>query len=73
VPVDVRKWLPGDAVYDGSLYVPETLPEGTYDFRVAMLDPRSGKPAIRFAIVGRDPDGWYTEGQIRVSAEQGPP
>jgi len=31
-----------------------------------MLDPRSGKPIIRFAIAGRDPDGWYTEGQIRV-------
>jgi Domain of unknown function (DUF4832)/Beta-galactosidase len=66
VPVDVRKWLPGDAVFDGSLYVPATLPEGTYDFRVAMLDPRSGKPAIRFAITGRDSDGWYSEGQIRV-------
>jgi hypothetical protein len=68
VPVDIRKWLPGDAVYDGSLYVPETLPAGTYDFRVAMLDPRSGKPAIRFAIAGRDADGWYSQGQIRVSA-----
>ena len=53
VPVDIKKWLPGDAVYDGSLYVPETLPDGTYDFRVAMLDPRSDKPAIRFAIAGR--------------------
>jgi len=68
VPVDVRKWLPGDAVFDGSLYVPETLPEGTYDFRVAMLDPRSGKPAVRFAIAGRDADGWYGEGQIRVTS-----
>ena len=42
-------------------------PEGTYDFRVAMLDPRSGKPAVRFAIAGRDADGWYSEGQIQVS------
>jgi hypothetical protein len=32
-----------------------------------MLDPRSGKPAVRFAIAGRDPDGWYSEGQIRVT------
>src|SRR5436309_13747919 len=51
VPVDVRKWLPGDAVFDGSVYVPE-LPEGTYDFRVAMLDPRTRKPVIRFGIAG---------------------
>jgi len=68
VPVDVRTWLPGDAVYDGSLYVAESLPEGTYDFRVAMLDPRSGKPAIRFAIEGRDQDGWYNEGQIQITS-----
>jgi hypothetical protein len=25
IPVDVRKWLPGDAVYDGTLYIPENL------------------------------------------------
>jgi hypothetical protein len=70
IPVDVSKWLPGDAVFDGSLYVPADLKEGTYDFRVAMLDPRSSKPAIRFAIAGRDADGWYREGQIRVTADQ---
>jgi hypothetical protein len=70
VPVDVRKWLPGDAVFDGSLYVPENLKEGTYDFQVALLDALSGKPAVRLAIAGRDPDGWYSEGQIRVTAEQ---
>ena len=70
VPVDVRKWLPGDAVFDGNLYVPENLPEGTYDFRVGMLDPRSGRPAVRFAIAGRDSDGWYSEGEMRVNAPQ---
>lgn len=69
IPVDVRKWLPGDAVFDGSLYVPGSLTEGDYDFRVAMLDPRSGKPAVRFGIVGRDGDGWYSEGQIRVTMQ----
>lgn len=68
VPVDVKKWLPGDAVFDGSLYVPETLPAGTYDFRVGMLDPRSGQPAIRLGIAGRNSDGWYSEGQIRITA-----
>ena len=67
VPVEVRKWLPGDAVFDGSLYVPATLPEGTYDFRVAMLDPRTGEPAIRFAIQGRSADGWYDMGSVSVA------
>jgi hypothetical protein len=68
VPVDVRKWLPGDAVFDGNLFVPDTLAPGTYDVRVAMLDPRTGKPAVRFAIEGREPDGWYKLGPIRVTA-----
>jgi hypothetical protein len=67
VPVDVRKWLPGDAVFDGTVYVPSTLPEGAYDFRVAMLDPLTGEPAIRLAIQGRSADGWYDMGQISAT------
>lgn len=66
VPVDIRKWLPGDAVYDGSLYVDHTLKPGTYRLRVAMLDPRTLEPAIRLAIEGRQPDGWYDLGEIEV-------
>jgi len=68
VPVDVRKWLPGDAVFDGTLYVPENLAEGTYNFRVAMLDPWTGQPAIRFAVEGRQDDGWYNMGSLTVKA-----
>ena len=66
IPVDVQKWLPGDAVFDGTLYVPENLAEGPYDFRVAMLDPRTEQPAIRFAIEGRQDDGWYAMGSLTV-------
>jgi uncharacterized protein DUF4832 len=69
VPVDVRKWLPGDAVFDGTLYVPENLAEGTYDFRIAMLDPRTGRPAIRFAIEGRQDDGWYGMGSLTIKTQ----
>jgi hypothetical protein len=66
IPVDVRKWLPGDAVFDDTVYVPQDLDEGTYDLRIAMLDPRTGKPAIRFAIEGRLDDGWYAMGSLMV-------
>ena len=69
VPVDVRKWLPGDAVFDGTLYVPDSLAAGAYDVRVAMLDPRTRKPAVRFAIAGRDPDGWYRVGSLQVTSQ----
>ncbi len=66
MPVDVRKWLPGDAVYDGSVYIPADLAEGNYDVRIAMLDPRTGVPAIRFANEGRQADGWYAMGALTV-------
>ena len=63
---EVRKWLPGDAVYDGPVYVPESLKPGTYRFRLALLDPRTQQPAIRLAIQGREPDGWYDLGTITI-------
>jgi hypothetical protein len=66
VPVDIRKWLPGDAVFDGALYVRDTLKPGAYRFRIAVLDPRTGQPAIRLAIKGRQPDGWYDLGEVTV-------
>src|SRR5207237_9484999 len=57
IPVDVRKWLPGDAVYDGALYMPENLADGEYEVRDATLDPLTGTPAIRFAREVRQADG----------------
>ena len=66
VPVDVKKWLPGDAVFDGPLYVPDDLKPGKYRVRLAMLDPRTGKPAAQLAMEGRQPDGWYQLGEITV-------
>lgn len=66
LPVDVRKWLPGDAVYDGAVYVPDTLKPGAYRFRLALLDPRTQRPAVRLAIEGRQPDGWYDLGALEV-------
>lgn len=63
---DVRKWLPGDAVFESTLYVPDDLPPGAYRFQVALLDPRTLEPAIRLAIAGRQPDGWYDLGGITV-------
>lgn len=66
IPVDIRKWLPGDAVVDDSLYVPDDLAPGVYRFRIAMLDPRTQLPAIRFGIQGRQDDGWYDMGAVTV-------
>ncbi len=66
LPVDIRKWLPGDAVYDGAIYIPETLKPGSYRLRVALLDPRTGQPAVKLAIEGLGADGWYDVAPIEV-------
>lgn len=66
LPVDVRKWLPGDAVYEGPVSLDAKLPPGHYLVRVALLDPRTGVPAIRLAMEGRNDDGWYDVSEIEV-------
>jgi hypothetical protein len=63
---DPRKWLPGDALFESSVYIPETLKPGSYRLRVALLDARTGEPAIKLANEGRQPDGWYDIGEVRV-------
>ncbi len=63
---DVRHWLPGDAVVEGTVAVPRDLAPGHYPVRVGLLDPATRKPAIRLAIDGRQPDGWYQVGEITV-------
>ena len=67
VPVDIRKWLPGDAVYDGTLFVPESVSPGKRRVQVAVLSSETGLPAIQLAIEGRQPDGWYDAGTIEIA------
>jgi hypothetical protein len=64
---DIRKWLPGDAVFDGPLFVPADLVPGEYQLSVALLDPNTLQPSIRLAIEGRDQAGWYALGTVRVT------
>jgi hypothetical protein len=65
--VDLRKWLPGDAVFEGPIFAPEDLPPGEYELGVAMLDPITLLPSIRLAIEGRGADGWYALGKLRAN------
>lgn len=66
--VDIRKWVPGDAVFEDPMFVPGDLPAGDYQVSVGLLDPITLEPGIRLAIEGRGDDGWYTLGKIRVKA-----
>ena len=68
---DIRKWLPGDAVFEGPVFVPLDLAPGDYEFSVALLDPMTLQPGIRLAIEGRGNDGWYALGKIRVLESAG--
>jgi hypothetical protein len=63
---DIRQWLPGDAVVDGSIAVPRDIAPGRYALRVALLDSKTRLPAIRLAIAGRQDDGWYHVGEIVI-------
>lgn len=66
LPADVRTWLPGDALWDGRVFVPDTIAPGEYRVRLALLDPRTLAPAVRLAIEGREDDGWYGLGTMTV-------
>jgi hypothetical protein len=63
---DIRRWLPGDAVYENTIAVPRELAPGRYPVRVGLLDPATRRPAIQLAIAGRQTDGWYQVGEIVV-------
>lgn len=63
---DIRKWLPGDIVYNDAVFLPHDFPEGEYEIAIAMLDSYTLEPKIRLAIEGRTADGWYPLGKIRV-------
>jgi hypothetical protein len=63
---DLRSWLPGDNLYDGSVEVPADTPDGAYDLHLGVLDERFDEPVVKLAIEGRRSDGWYELGKINV-------
>ncbi|WP_166242818.1 DUF4832 domain-containing protein [Paenibacillus turpanensis] len=63
---DVRKWLPGENTAKETLQIPHDLVPGVYTVHVAILDPETGKPGIRFATAGGRKDLRYPLGQVTV-------
>jgi len=63
---DLRSWLPGDNLYDNAVVVPEGIADGQYDLDIAVVAEQSDQPAVKLAIAGRRPDGWYNLGKIHV-------
>jgi len=63
---DIRMWLPGDNLFDDTVLVPSYMPTGEYDLQIGILDPQSNKPKVKLAISGKEPDGWYYLGKIKI-------
>src|SRR6185437_6102193 len=49
---DIRTWMPGDNLYNNSVFIPANLPDGDYQVSIAIVDPATRKPAIKLAIQG---------------------
>ena len=64
---DIRTWLPGDVMYDNSVFIPAAMPAGEYDLGLALLDPQTREPKVKLASAGRGADGWYSLGKIKVA------
>jgi hypothetical protein len=69
LPVDVRKWLPGDALFEEPIGIPD-LPAGKYRLETALLDRTTRRPAIALGIAGHREDGWYDLGEISVAPKR---
>ena len=63
---NIKNWLPGDNLYDDAVFVPLDMPTGEYDIQIGIVDRFSYEPKVQLAIEGRQADGWYTMGKIKV-------
>jgi hypothetical protein len=63
---DITSWMPGDNIYDDAVFVPYEMTAGKYDLQVGIVDRQSHKPVVNLAIGGRDTDGWYSIGKIKI-------
>jgi len=68
LPTDanIKEWLPGDIIYDNSVFIPSNIPAGIYDVQVSIVDCWNFEPRVKLAIEGRGDDGWYQLGRIKI-------
>lgn len=63
---DITTWLPGDNIYDDSVFIPLDMPLGVYELQIGIIDRQSHKPKVNLAIEGKDPEGWYLLGKLEI-------
>ena len=66
-PGDIRKWLPGDACPSGTIALPAEFRPGSVMLHVALVEPATNVPKVRFAVEGADPDGWFPLDTLEIT------
>jgi hypothetical protein len=67
---DIRTWLPGIVWFEDSLKFPREFRSGDVTVDVALVDPKTLKPRVQFAILERGADGWHPLTLIRVKTDR---
>jgi hypothetical protein len=62
----IRGWLPGRKTLRESFRLPADLRPGRYQLALGVVHPATKAPAVRLAISGRSPDGWYPLSELTL-------
>jgi hypothetical protein len=66
---NINSWFPGDNIYDSNVFIHPDMPVGEYELQIGIIDRQSHKPKVELAIAGKDSEGWYTIGIIKIKNE----
>ncbi len=65
--IDIKTWLPGTIISTDSFKIPDTTAPGSYDVKIAIIDPGKAKPGVMFANTGMDEEGRYLVSRVAVN------
>jgi hypothetical protein len=65
--IDIKTWLPGLHTFSESINIPADMNAGSYDVKLAILDPDTGKPGVMFANTDRDDERRYLVSRLTVN------
>ena len=56
--LDIRTWMPGDTWIDQRVTIPPEVQPGYAELSIGLVDKKTGKSAVRFAVKEQFADGW---------------
>ena len=66
IDADIREWKPGDTSLRVRITVPADFASGEYELAFAILDPRTGGPAVPLAMECPRAGLWHILGRVTV-------